>query len=162
MSYDKKKFLDASGKRVITGLFKEFARCDVKFKPWATLEEWKQLFLECRDPSEYKAAMTIVGDWEHWQEIRNHLTIKPHVDKWQEELAIKLRSEAITSMIGHAKAQGGTAAAKWLADKGYAVEGFKGAVGRPKKEVEGVDSDAVDKRAVGDLKRLGLIAGGKR
>jgi len=159
--YDKKKFLDGSGKRVITGLFKEFGRCDVKFKPWATLEEWKEVFLDCRDPSEYKAAMALVGNWDHWNEIRNHPTIKPHIDKWHEELAIKLRSEAIVAMVGHAKQPGGTAAAKWLADKGYASEGLKQAVGRPKKEPEGVDSGAIEKRVVGDLKRLGIIAGGK-
>lgn len=160
MSYDKTKFLDGSGKRVITGLFKEFARCDVKFKPWATLEEWKEVFLECRDPSEYKAAMTIVGNWDHWNEIRNHPTIKPHVDRWHEELAVKLKSEAILAMVAQSKQPGGTAAAKWLASKGY-TEGVK-PVGRPQKEAPKEDVAKTTARVSGDAARLGLVVGGKK
>lgn len=157
---DRTKFLDGSGKRVVLQLFKEFARPDVKFKPVYTLQEWKDVFLDCRDPSEYSVAMALLGDWEHWTEVRNHALIKPHVDKWQAELEVKLRSEAIQQMKQHAKQPGGTAAAKWLADKGYAQEGTKKAVGRPKKEeVEVAPSTA---RIAGDIARLGIVVGGKR
>jgi hypothetical protein len=152
------KCLDGSGKRVVLGLFKEFARPDVKFKPIISLKELKQLFLDCRDPSEYTVAMRFTEDWEHWQEVRNHPLIKPHVDKWQEELAVKLRSEAIQQMMVHAKQPGGTAAAKWLADKGYAVEVEKKSVGRPKKEPEAAP---VNTRVAGDAARLGIVIGGK-
>jgi len=156
---DRTKFLDGSGKRVILGLFKEFARPDVKFKPVYTLQQWKDVFLECRDPSEYQPAMQLLGDWEHWQEVRNHVLIKPHIDKWQAELEVKLRSEAISQMKQHAKQPGGTAAAKWLADKGYASEGPKKAVGRPKKEAEVVP--LTPSRIAGDIARLGIVVGGK-
>ena len=157
---DRTKFLDGSGKRVILQLFKEFARVDVKFKPVYTLQQWKDVFLDCRDPSEYLPAQTLIGDWEHWQEIRNHVLIKPHVDKWQAELEIKLRSEAIQQMKLHAKQPGGTAAAKWLADKGYAQEGTKKTVGRPKKDEE-LPTPMVG-RIAGDMARLGIVLGGKR
>jgi len=156
---DRSKFLDAMGKRVTVGLFKEFYRPDRKFKPITTLVEWKQIFLECRDPSEYEAAMALVGDWEHWLEIRNHPLIKPEVDKWHQELAVKLRSEAIKNMVKHAAAPGGTAAAKWLADKGY-VDMDKKKVGRPiTREEEKEDSSPV----ADDMARLGLrvVAGSK-
>lgn len=156
---DRTKFLDGSGKRVILQLFKEFARPDVKFKPVYTLQEWKDVFLDCRDPSEYSPAMALLGDWEHWQEVRNHALIKPHVDKWQDELEVKLRSEAIQQMKMHAKQPGGTAAAKWLADKGYAQEGTKKTVGRPKKEV--VEVSPIPSRIAGDIARLGIVVGGK-
>jgi hypothetical protein len=157
---DRTKFLDGSGKRVILGLFKEFARPDVKFKPVYTLQQWKEVFLDCRDPSEYSVAMALLGDWEHWQEVRNHALIKPHVDKWQAELEVKLRSEAIQQMKTHAKQPGGTAAAKWLADKGYAQEATKKPVGRPKKE-EDVPAPSMG-RIAGDIARLGIVLGGKR
>lgn len=157
---DRTKFLDGSGKRVILQLFKEFARPDVKFKPVYTLQEWKDVFLDCRDPSEYQPAQMLLGDWEHWLEVRNHVLIKPHVDKWQAELEVKLRSEAITQMKSHAKQPGGTAAAKWLADKGYAEEGVKKAVGRPKKEE--VELSPIPSRIAGDMARLGIVLGGKR
>jgi hypothetical protein len=156
---DRTKFLDGSGKRVILQLFKEFARPDVKFKPMYTLQEWKEVFLDCRDPSEYQPAQLLLGDWEHWQEVRNHILIKPHVDKWQAELEVKLRSEAIQQMKSHAKQPGGTAAAKWLADKGYAEEGVKKAVGRPKKEE--VVLPPMPSRIAGDMARLGIVIGGK-
>jgi len=156
---DPTKFLDGSGKRVILQLFKEFARVDVKFKPVYTLQEWKQVFLDMRDPTEYSAAMALLGDWEHWQEVRNHPLVKPHVDKWQDELEVKLRSEAIKQMKDHAKQPGGTAAAKWLADKGYAQEGTKKAVGRPKKEP--VLPPPMHSKIEGDMARLGLVVGGK-
>lgn len=157
---DRTKFLDGSGKRVVLQLFKEFARVDVKFKPVYTLQEWKEVFLECRDPSEYSVAMTLLGDWEHWLEVRNHPVIKPHIDKWHSELEVKLRSEAIAQMKAHAKQPGGTAAAKWLADKGYASEGVKKPVGRPKKEEE-VPTPSLG-RIAGDMARLGIVVGGKK
>jgi hypothetical protein len=156
---DRTKFLDGSGKRVILQLFKEFSRVDVKFKPLFTLQEWKDVFLDMRDPTEYTVAMALLGDWDHWQEVRNHPIIKPHVDKWHSELEIKLRSEAIQQMKQHAKQPGGTAAAKWLADKGYAQEGTKKAVGRPKKE-EVIPTPSLG-RIAGDIARLGIVVGGK-
>ena len=156
---DRTKFLDSSGKRVILQLFKEFARPDVKFKPVYTLREWKDVFMEARDPSEYEPAMLLLGDWEHWQDVRAHALIKPHVDKWQQELEVKLRSEAIKQMKSHAKQPGGTAAAKWLADKGYAAETAKKGVGRPKKEEE-IPTVPLG-RIAGDMARLGIVVGGK-
>lgn len=157
---DRTKFLDGSGKRVILQLFKEFARPDVKFKPVYTLQQWKEVFLDCRDPSEYLPAQTLLGDWEHWLEVRNHALIKPHVDKWQAELEVKLRSEAIQQIKNHAKQPGGTAAAKWLADKGYASEAVKKPVGRPKKEE--ADLPPLPSRIASDMARLGIVIGGKR
>lgn len=157
---DRTKFLDGSGKRVILQLFKEFARPDVKFKPVYTLQQWKEVFLDCRDPSEYLPAQTLLGDWEHWLEVRNHALIKPHVDKWQAELEVKLRSEAIQQIKNHAKQPGGTAAAKWLADKGYASEVVKKPVGRPKKEE--VELPPLPSRIANDMARLGIVIGGKR
>ena len=154
------KYLDGSGKRVVLGLFKEFARPDVKFKPVYTLKECKQVYLDCRDPSEYTVAQTLLEDWEHWQEVRNHPLIKPHVDKWAAELEVKLQSEAITQMKQHAKTQGGIAAAKWLAEKGYTSDATKKNVGRPKKEE--IAPPVPSGRIAGDMARLGIVVGGKK
>jgi len=157
---DRTKFLDGSGKRVILQLFKEFARPDVKYRPVYTLREWRDVFIECADPSGYLPAQKLLGDWEHWLEVRNHALIKPHVDKWQAELDVKLRSEAIQQLKSHAKQPGGTAAAKWLADKGYATEGVKKVIGRPKKDE--VELPPIPSRIAGDMARLGIIMGGRK
>jgi hypothetical protein len=63
-------------------------------------------------------------------------------------------------MKSHAKQPGGTAAAKWLADKGYAEEGIKKAVGRPKKEE--VELPLIPSRIAGDMARLGIVIGGRK
>lgn len=117
------------------------------------------MFLAAKDPSEYKAAMSIVGDWEHWQEIRNHPYIKPYVEKWLEELAVLLRSEAIAAMQAHARAPGGTAAAKWLADKGYLGKvPEKKKVGRPVKEEAEADNSKVESKLAPILSLISKVA----
>jgi hypothetical protein len=142
----REKVVDSTGRNVVLGLFKEFARPDVKFKPIYTLKQVKSMFLDARDPSEYTAAMSIVGDWDHWLQLRNHPQLKGIIDHWHEELQVKLRSEAITDMVRHSKAPGGTAAAKWLADKGYDSPTNKKSVGRPKKEEEEKDHSHVEEK----------------
>lgn len=159
---DKTKFLDGSGKRVVLQLFKEFARSDVKFSPVFTLDEWKEAFLESRDPTEYQVAMKLLGCWEHWLEVREHPIIKPHIDKWHKELEVKLRSEAIEQMKKHAEQPGGTAAAKWLAGKGYLSSAEPAKVGRPPKKIEEENKQPNNARIQGDMARLGLVVGGKK
>lgn len=160
MKYDKSVFCDASGKKVVVGLFEEFDRPDRKFRPPFKLADWKQVFLDARDPSEYEAAMRLVGDWDHWLLIRNHPFIAPYIDKWHEELEVKLRSESIKKMVALSGQPGGTAAAKWLAEKGYAVEKQPKKRGRPSSKETHVEEkeEVVDD----DMVRLGLrVVGGK-
>jgi hypothetical protein len=154
MSDVRSKVVDSTGRNVVLGLFKEFARPDVKFRPIYTLKEVKQMFLEARDPSEYEAAMSIVGEWDHWLQLRNHPQLKSLIDHWHKELEVKLRSEAIKELVKHSKAQGGTAAAKWLADKGYVGEPKK-RVGRPNKEEESKDHSAVEEKLGTVLQLIG-------
>lgn len=151
----RERVVDSTGRNVVLGLFKEFARPDVKFKPIYTLKQVKSMFLEARDPSEYAAAMSIVGDWDHWLQLRNHAQLKGVVDHWHQELQVKLRSEAITDMVKHSKAPGGTAAAKWLADKGYDAPTNKKSVGRPKKEEEEKDNSKVEEKLAAVIQLVG-------
>jgi hypothetical protein len=154
---DRTKFLDENGRKVVVGLFEEFDRPDRKFRPITKLADWKSVYLDSMDPSEYRVAMTLVGDWEHWQLIRNHPFIKPVMDKWAEELEVKMTSEAISRMRHHATQQGGAASAKWLAEKGYATQPKK-KVGRPSTKEETKPEDSIEE----DAARLGLkLVGGK-
>jgi len=111
------------------------------------------------DGSGKRVVLQLFKEFASWLEVRNHVLIKPHIEKWQAELEVKLRSEAIQQMKNHAKQPGGTAAAKWLADKGYAQEGPKKVVGRPKKE-EDIPTPNLG-RIAGDMARLGIVVGGK-
>lgn len=158
MKYDKSKWCDDGGKKVVVGLFEEFDRPDRKFRPVCKLADWKDTYLSCMDPSEYKVAMTLIGDWEHWTLIRNHPFIKPVMDKWAEELEVKMKSEAIDRMRHHATQPGGGAAARWLAERGLTEEPKRGR-GRPKHvEVKQPEQD----ETMEDMARLGLkLVGGK-
>lgn len=166
MDYEanKHRFLDAVGRRVLKGLFHDAPgiRPNVlKFKSTFYLHEWKKVYMEIADPTEYKAAMELVGNWAHWQEIRNQAELKPIFDEWAEELRVKLHSEAINAMIQHSMEKGGTAAAKWLAEGGAAG---KKKVGRPKKEEVPIVDEKESAAVAADLERLGLkvVNGGKQ
>lgn len=117
-------------------------------------DDWHDIYVGLRDPSEYKPALTLAGSWEKWQKIRKkHSTI---IDMWAEEVEALLASEAIEAMKAHAQQPGGTAAAKWLAEKSYKA---KNSVGRPKKEEEKVNPQT--ERIAEDAKRLFVVNGGK-
>lgn len=158
MKYDRAVFCDAMNRPVMVGLFKETAHHAAKFRPPFTLESWKEVYLECGDITGYKACETLMGNWEHWQQLWEHPMLKPYMEKWQEELKIKLKSEAIGKML--AMSGNNAQAAKWLAEEGY-LEEKKRSPGRPKKEKE-VEHEVGSSRAISDIARLGLVAGGKR
>lgn len=113
---------------------------------------WHDIYVGFLDPSEYKAAIALAGSWEAWKKVREKHA--ETINQWAEEVEAILTSEAIDTMKEHSKQPGGTAAAKWLAEKTY--KGSKG-VGRPKqdKPVVGLPSDS-DKIAQ-DMKRLFVV-----
>lgn len=88
----------------------------------------KRIYLECRDPTEYSAAIALVGNWQHWQRIRANKKLGAIIDEWAEELEVKLRSEGLQDMAKHSKKS--TDAAKWLSEGRWKGRG----VGRPSKE----------------------------
>jgi hypothetical protein len=164
IEYNRKIFCDPQNRPLITGLFKETKsqHVDPKYAVFS-LEDWRKVYVECRDVTEYKPAMALVGDWKHWSLLRNNEKLKPYFDAWQEEVETQLKMEAIELLKEHAKAQGGTAAAKWLAEgqyKSMKIKEPKKPVGRPVQDEE--DTSAQDtKKIQKDLGRLGLVMGGK-
>lgn len=123
-----------------------------------TYKSLRKVYMEIADPTEYEFAQVVFGSWEHWQTICSSSMLLPYIEKWREELSVKLRSKAIKAMTQTALEEGskGTTAAKWLAQ-----EGWKGSSrGRPSKEEvaaerrkeAGIRSEVED-----DLKRLKLI-----
>jgi hypothetical protein len=134
MMHDK-PLKDRQGRPLTIGLFKETAQPSNKMEPPFSLAEWKTVYMESNDPTEYLPAMALTGDWLHWQAVRNHRQLKNIFDSWAIELEMKLKSEAVRTMIAQSMQPGGTAAAKWLAEKGYLQDVTnKKSVGRPKAE----------------------------
>lgn len=165
IKYDKSVFYDGMNRPLITGLFKETSaqHVDKKYAVFS-LDDWREVYLECRDVTDYKAAMALVGDWKHWCMLRSNEKLKPYFDSWRDEVETQLKMEAIELLKQHAAGQGGTAAAKWLAEGQYKEmkpKVAKNPVGRPLKEEEDT-SEEDNKKIQKDIGRLGLVMGGKK
>lgn len=135
---DRARFLDSEGRPKTQALFYE-VRYDID--ALYTLKDYdftvgdkvfpsaRLLFLETNDPTEYTFATKYFLGWHHWQRICANKDIAKHVEKWREELEMKLRAEAVGQAM--ALARGGSyQAAKFMVDRGWA----KRAAGRPSKE----------------------------
>ena len=122
---------DSIGRWLTKALFVELTDKDMakKYPPKLSLEEAKIIYLESMDPTEYTAATKIVGNWDHWQALLKSPPIMEHINKWRDELEIKIRSESIKQAIKIAGGDKGFQAAKWLADKGWEPK----VAGRPSK-----------------------------
>jgi len=91
----------------------------------------RSLYMEMSDPTEYLFAQEVLGSWGHWQKLCNSALIREQIDKWREELEIKLRAESIRAIREVATTAGskGTTAAKWIASAGW-----RSGKGRPTKK----------------------------
>lgn len=119
----------------------------------------KRLYLEkAHTPivGEYEFVMDVIGSWDHWATLCNSYNLGRHIKLWRQELEVKMRSSMLKAMAVTATSEGskGTAAAKYLADKGWEKH-----AGRPSKE----DVERERKIAAGvrdnledDMARLGL------
>ena len=139
------------GRKMSIGLFKETNPQPETIDAPFSIHDWHTVYIECHDPSEYKPAMALVGDWEHWQFLRGNSTLKPIMDLWAEELDAMLKSEALEALQELSKGPSGSSAAKWLAEQQYKV---KKAPGRPKKEVEDTPMSQDEQRIMKDAQRL--------
>lgn len=138
---DKSVFKDTTGNYITQGLFIDF-RYDPKYAKYCLAPEdkeydgvvypsLKRLYLEMEDLTEYEFAYKYLCDWEHWERICENKILRAHVEKWREELEVKLRARAIKA-IAQKAATGDFNSAKWIADRGWEVKR-----GRPsKQEVE--------------------------
>jgi hypothetical protein len=91
-----------------------------EFDPEGTesIDDWKKVFMDCSDPTEYEPAVRLCGSWSEWERFKRHwpgfaLILK----NWHNELEIKLRSQAVKQII--AKTDKDVNAAKWVAKGEY-------------------------------------------
>lgn len=118
-------------------------------KPIFSLAEWRTVYVDIADPTDYRAALSLLGDWEHWQWLlQKSSAFAENVSAWREEVATKLASEGVAHLRKQAKDVKGVAAARWLAEKGFVLKSR----GRPPKTKEEESSDFG--RVSGDYKRL--------
>jgi hypothetical protein len=78
----------------------------------------KALYLEMEDIVGYTFANTYLYDWQHWERMKKNKRIGTEILKWEEELDIKMRSNAVRAINekaddGHMEAAKYIAEAKW-------------------------------------------------
>lgn len=117
----------------------------------------KHLYLDCMDYTEYKFANKYLGGWEHWQRLCQNAVIGREVDKWRDELEVKLVAEGlkqITDIAIDPDNKGRLTAAKFLAEKGFKP---KRTAGRPTKDEvsrEAKIAAGVTDKVSSDLERI--------
>jgi len=133
---DRSKFKDSAGKYITQNLFLEFSY-DTEKAVYTFADEDKEykgkvypslrrLYLETADPTEYEFATKYLWGWEHWQRILGNKVLLKEVERWREELEVKLRSRGVKAVLS--LTEGSFNAAKWAADGGWNIKR-----GRPSK-----------------------------
>jgi hypothetical protein len=142
--------VDSTGRKLTSGLFFELADPASGIPPQFKLSEWRTEYVRIADPTDYKAAMALIGSWEHWEALVANPRFREHLEQWRKEVDVKLRSEAIAALRAQSKSATGVAAARWLAEQG----------GVPKNKGRQPKSDKPDSGesfAKDDAKRLSIV-----
>jgi hypothetical protein len=150
----KNKFLvvDSQGRGLTIALFHETNDGRTDIKPIWSLKDWKEVYLELCDPTEWEPAIYLIGDWNHWKKIADGSAVAPIIAEWRKELKIKLKSMAIKELKMQAIGPKGTAAAKWLAEHGYE--------GKKKKEEKEERDSYEEKLIIENAARLTEVKNG--
>lgn len=119
---------DTVGRWMTTGLFKETSQN--KSHIVYTLEDAKNLYIECGDPTGYKFAKEHLGGWQHWLALKASPKMSPYILQWEEELEAKIRAEGLSRVIDYSKGEKGYQAAKYITEAGWKSK----ELGRPTKE----------------------------
>lgn len=168
----KSKFLGPSGFRT-SSLFRdhptksydpEYAEFYIsKEKSTSEYIALKEVYMAIGDVTEYEFAIKVFGSFRHWKQLTKLAWVKDHVAEWREELAIKLKSQAVRGIVElvdeewvkeTTKLQG----LKWLAQSEFAEKTTQTKQKKAEKQdriTRGVSMEIQD-----DFERLGIKATG--
>lgn len=143
--------------------FRHMSKCNhppiynLKDKEW---EGTKSMYLEyMKYPTEYDAAIAILGSWPHWCKLKQCNWFKEHYDKWEEERLIRDLASATTTLLKAAEG-GDTAAARTVLTH-FGDKKKPSARGRPVKKPEGAGKTVKDRALSAALQRFNVVDGGK-
>jgi len=124
------------------------------------LDEWRERFVQIADPTEYKAALDLVGSWGEWQRFKKEWKGFRDVIliDWLAEVEIKLRSDAISNMCEQALDPKGTAAAKWIAEGKYRPRKV-GAPSKAEVQRQAKIQASIDDEVEDDIARVADVVG---
>jgi len=65
-----------------------------------------RLYMECADPTGYMCATTHLGGWEHWLKLKECDWFREKLERWNEELEVMLRANALARLVKESKNSG--------------------------------------------------------
>ena len=105
------------------------------------LSLWKERFMECADPTEYRFGISSCGDFQVYEQLKhNSKFLREALVGWKKELRIKLRSDSMQTIIEDVKAGSKSSlnSAKYLEEKfeKESMQGIKATQKKHKAKVE--------------------------
>jgi hypothetical protein len=172
MMFSEKQLRTSQGKLRTKSLFWELSyfepehviftlREDDLEKNGKTYVSLRKLYLSycCTDPTEYTFAWAVFGSWETWQQLCRSNYIKKDIETWRREVEIKIKSEAIRSIVDEMSLGGRSSfgAAKLLLERGWLDDksASKAKAQLKAKEEEDLNTEAL-RVLEDDAERLGL------
>ena len=117
----------------------------------------KDIYMDSNDPTEYDFAIKAFNSWNQWQKIKNNKAIKPYLEGWEEELEIKIRSKAMSSIVKEAvSGKSSFNAAKFLATGEWKRQHTRGRPSKIEIEKERKIQAKLAKEFDSDAERIGL------
>ena len=122
------------------------------------------LYMAANDPTEMKFARECFEGWEHWQMVANATWFKPFINRWRDELELRIRSKALANILEEASDRYSKVryeANKYLLSSAWKPARDKDSVGRPSKEKikeEAQKLFEIDQSILLDLERLNTVA----
>ena len=128
------------------------------------LEALKEAYLAKEDPTEYFFAKEVFNDWDFWKDLRSYKGIAKEVEKWREELEVKLRAKSFIALLEEARdknSRNSYDANKMIVREGWKLpESSAGTRGRPSKEDvkrELAKQAQLEKEILENAKRAGIV-----
>lgn len=126
-----------------------------------TMVSLQQLYIAMvpNDPTEYEFAQAVFGSWDVWEKIKKAPQLSVFIKKWQNEVEVKVKSQAIQAIAMEMKEGGRSSfsAAKLLLEKGWLD---KDNASQAKKKLQQKEQHDQDKQALAllseDADRLGI------
>lgn len=127
--------------------------------PELGLRSARKIYVAQLDPTEYRAAMALVGSWAHWKRLTECPWFKPYLEEWREEVSVILQSNAIIEMLAKSVDPKNTLATKYIADRGWDKK--IGAPSKKAKTAKELREERIEDRVLSgiedDKQRLRLI-----
>jgi len=161
-------YKDKMGRYRTQSLFHEFSymrKPNDDFNPLYTLKNiqtsdlpcLKDIYMDSNDPTEYNFAIKAFNSWDQWQKIKNNNALKPYLKGWPEELEIKIRSKAMSSIVNEAvSGKSSFNAAKFLATGEWKRQHSRGRPSKIEIEKEKKIQAKLAEEFDSDAERIGL------